>query len=136
MIQTQTILKVADNSGAKSVKCIKVLGKSTYASVGDCILVSVKSVRTAGLRPGAKGETFSTIQKGQIFKALVLRTKKNIARRPYGHVVSFQNNNVVLLGSQGQLLGSRIFGPITRELLLRKSIPSSSKVISQSKRML
>lgn len=118
MIQTQTILKVADNSGAKTAKCIKILTPRSYASIGDCILVSIRSVRG------------NTIQKGQIYKALVIRTKKS--RSPYSLRYTFLENEVVLINNQGNLIGSRIFGSITRDLRAR----NYRKIISQSKRVL
>jgi large subunit ribosomal protein L14 len=142
MIQTQTILKVADNSGAKTVKCIKVLNKSNVASIGDCILVSVRSVRS-GIA-GAKGNNniasttkrSSGVKKGQVYKALVIRTKTGVSNRPNGHHIAFQSNDVVLLSSgsanQDNLIGSRIFGPITRELRQK----NYKKIISQAKRMI
>lgn len=135
MIQTQTILNVADNSGARTVKCIKILNKSKFASVGDCILVSVRSVRSgcsAGSLNLTKKSGKSAMKKGLIFKALVVRTKKKISNRKYGHSLAFQSNDVVLINSQDHLIGSRVVGPITRELRAR----NLKKVISQSKRML
>jgi large subunit ribosomal protein L14 len=120
MIQTQTILKVADNSGAKTAKCIKILTQRSYASVGDCILVSIRCVRGG------------SIKKGQIYKALVIRTKKRQSRSMYGFRYVFQTNEVVLINNQGHLTGSRIFGSITRDLRAR----NYRKIISQSKRML
>jgi large subunit ribosomal protein L14 len=134
MIQPQTILQVADNSGAKTVKCIKILNsRSRYASVGDCILVSVRSVRSgsaSGPRLTSRG-----IQKGQIYKALVIRTKKGISNRIYGHSLAFPSNDVVLIDNQGGSIGSRIFGPVTRELL-DPALGFSKKIISQAKKML
>lgn len=123
MIQTQTILKVSDNSGAKTVKCIGFLNNiKKNAQIGDFIIVSVRSLaRKANLKK-TKGSSLklssskSTIQKGQIFKALIIRTKKGISNRKYGHGLSFLSNDVVLLDSKNDLVGSRIFGPITREL--------------------
>lgn len=126
MIQTQTILKVADNSGAKTAKCIKILGPRGSAFVGDCILVSIRSLRGR------------TIQKGQIYKALVIRTKKSQKISKCGHQFAFSSNSVALLApgkpasSDDNLIGSRVFGPITRELRAK----NFTKVISQSKRML
>ena len=131
MIQTQTILNVADNSGAKTVKCIKILKKSKFASVGDCTPVPVRSIRSS-LNDLTKKSGKSSMKKGLIFKALVIRTKKIISNRKYGHAPSFQSNDVVLINSQDHLIGSRIFGPITRELRAK----NLKKVISQSKRML
>lgn len=127
MIIPQTILNVADNSGAKTVKCIKILQKSGYASIGDYILVSVRSVRT-GRKAGKR------IKKGQIFKALVIRTKKGISNRIYGHSLYFSSNDVILLDSNGSAsLGSRIFGSVTRELLvgggLQKILTIAKKLV-------
>lgn len=118
MIQTQTILKVADNPGAKTAKCIKILTPRSYASIGDCILVSIRSIRG------------NTIQKGQIYKAPITRTKKS--RNMYALRFNFEENEVVLINDQGNLIGSRIFGSITRDLRAR----NYRKIISQSKRML
>ena len=153
MIQHQSILKVADNSGAKTVKCIKILNKSgKYAFIGDCIIVSVRSLKSGfGSRPADAGATHrtssptkaagggkrsTTIQKGQIFKALVIRTKKGVTykQRKCRHGVIFEDNEVVLLAGpgQGNLVGSRIFGPITRELRTK----NYRQVISQSKKIL
>lgn len=139
MIQIQTILKVADNSGAKTVKCIKILGKSKYASVGDCILVSVRSVRSNLLaqrkeksQQTHKKRGSSRVQKGQIFKALVIRTRKGAVNRPYGNSIFFQSNDVVLIDEQNRPIGSRTLGPITRELRAL----GRSATISQATRML
>lgn len=142
MIQTQTILKVADNSGAKTVKCIKVLNKSNVAHVGDCILVSVRSLRTGLVKEAnhITAKKSSTLKKGQIYKALIVRTKKGIVNRPNGHMIQFQSNDVVLLASsasakrtepQSNLLGSRVFGPISREFRAK----NYKKILSQAKRM-
>ncbi len=105
MIQTESRLKVADNSGAKEVLCIHVLGGSTrrYASVGDRIVVSVKSASPGG------------VKKGTVSKAVVVRTKKEV-RRKDGSSIRFDDNAVVLLNSQDEPRGSRIFGPVAREL--------------------
>jgi large subunit ribosomal protein L14 len=131
MIQTQTLLKVADNSGAKIVKCIGFIDTKKNAKIGDCIIVSIRSlVSRQKLKSGggtaAKNQqggsnlklnsSKSILKKGQIFKALIIRTKKGISNRNYGHQLSFNSNNVILLNNQGNLVGSRIFGPITREL--------------------
>lgn len=143
MIQTQTILKVADNSGAKTVKCIKVLGKSNNskhdsASIGDCILVSVRSIRSgSSVSTNSSSKTTnkkskSRVQKGQVFKALVIRTKKGLNGRLNGHRISFEDNEVVLINNQENLIGSRIFGPITREIRAL----NYRKVMSQSKKLL
>lgn len=132
MIQTQTILKVADNSGAKTVKCIKILSKSNTANVGDCILVSVRSIRS-GISIGNTGKKSSIMKKGQVYKALIIRTKKGISNRLNGHMINFNSNDVVLLSSNAQqdLLGSRVFGPLSRELRAK----NYKKIISQAKRL-
>ncbi|WP_419594951.1 50S ribosomal protein L14 [Thiolapillus sp.] len=106
MIQMQTILNVADNSGAKRVQCIKVLGGShrRYAGVGDIIKVSVKDSIPRG-----------KVKKGDVYNAVVVRTKKGV-RRPDGSIIRFDGNAAVLLNSQLQPIGTRIFGPVTREL--------------------
>lgn len=106
MIQMQTNLNVADNSGAKRVQCIKVLGGShrRYAGIGDIIKVSVKDAIPRG-----------KVKKGDVYNALVVRTKKGV-RRPDGSVIRFDTNAAVLLNNQHQPIGTRIFGPVTREL--------------------
>ncbi|MFP6807679.1 MAG: 50S ribosomal protein L14 [Pseudomonadales bacterium] len=106
MIQTQTYLDIADNSGARRVMCIKVLGgsKRRYAGVGDIIKVTVKEAIPRG-----------RVKKGQVLDAVVVRTKKGI-RRPDGSVIRFDGNAAVLLNAQKQPIGTRIFGPVTREL--------------------
>lgn len=106
MIQMQTVLEVADNSGAKRVQCIKVLGgsKRRYASVGDIIVVSVKSAI-----PRGKAE------KGKVYKAVVVRTLKEV-KRADGSSVRFDKNAAVLLSASKEMVGTRIFGPIAREL--------------------
>jgi large subunit ribosomal protein L14 len=106
MIQSETRLTVADNSGAKELYCIKVLGGSRrrYASVGDIIVVSVKEAI-----PNAK------VKKGEVLKAVVVRTKKEI-RRPDGSYIRFDDNSAVLLTAAMEPLGTRIFGPVAREL--------------------
>ncbi|WP_456378442.1 50S ribosomal protein L14 [Thiolapillus sp.] len=106
MIQMQTMLNVADNSGAKRVQCIKVLGGShrRYAGVGDIIKVSVKDSIPRG-----------KVKKGDVYNAVVVRTKKGV-RRPDGSVIRFDGNAAVLLNTQLQPIGTRIFGPVTREL--------------------
>lgn len=110
MIQMQSMLFVADNSGAKSVMCIKVFGgsKKRWAKIGDSIKITVKEAIPK-----------SKVKKGEIFDAVIVRTKKGV-RRSDGSLVKFDNNAVVLLNSQGQLLGSRIFGPVARELRCEK----------------
>jgi len=106
MIQTETVLQVADNSGAKRVKCIKVLGgsKRRYASVGDVIVVAVKEAMPNG-----------KVKKGEVQRAVVVRTAKEF-RRSDGSSIRFDENAAVLLSKQNEPLGTRIFGPVTREL--------------------
>ncbi|MEX1191995.1 MAG: 50S ribosomal protein L14 [Brumimicrobium sp.] len=106
MIQQESRLAVADNSGAKEVLCIRVLGgtKRRYASVGDKIVVSVKSAMPSG-----------GVKKGQVAKAVVVRTKKEI-RRADGSYIRFDDNAVVLLNPTNEMRGTRIFGPVAREL--------------------
>ena len=106
MIQTETKLNIADNSGAKKVQCIKVLGgsKRKYAAVGDVIVVSVKEAIPRG-----------RVKKGDIQRAVVVRTAKEI-RRVDGSAIRFDNNAAVLINNQLEPIGTRIFGPVTREL--------------------
>jgi|TARA_R110000824_G_scaffold399843_1_gene605913 large subunit ribosomal protein L14 len=106
MIQQETNLQVADNSGARRVMCIKVLGgsKRKYASVGDVIVVSIKEAIPRG-----------KVKKGEVMKAVVVRTAKDI-RRADGSVIRFDGNAAVLINAQGEPIGTRIFGPVTREL--------------------
>lgn len=106
MIQMQTVLDVADNSGARRVMCIKVLGgtRRRYAGIGDVIKVSVKEAIPRG-----------KVKKGEVLNAVIVRTKKAI-RRPDGSAIRFDENAVVLLNAQMQPIGTRVFGPITREL--------------------
>jgi large subunit ribosomal protein L14 len=106
MIQMQTNLDVADNSGARRVMCIKVLGgsKRKYASVGDIIVVSVKEAIPRG-----------RVKKGDVMKAVVVRTSKDI-RRPDGSVIRFDKNAAVLVDNKKEPIGTRIFGPVPREL--------------------
>ena len=106
MIQMQTNLEVADNSGAKKVMCIKVLGGShrRYAGIGDIIKVSVKDAIPRG-----------RVKKGEVYNALVVRTRKGV-RRSDGSVIRFDGNAAVILNNNLQPLGTRIFGPVTREL--------------------
>ena len=110
MIQMQTNLDVADNSGARRVMCIKVLGgsKRKYASVGDIIVVSVKEAIPRG-----------RVKKGDVMKAVVVRTAKDI-RRPDGSVIRFDRNAAVLINNQKEPIGTRIFGPVVRELRARR----------------
>jgi large subunit ribosomal protein L14 len=106
MIQQESRLSVADNSGAKEVLCIRVLGgtRRRYASVGDTIVVSIKQALPAG-----------DVKKGSVSKAVVVRTKKEI-RRADGSYIRFDDNAVVLLNNAGEIRGTRIFGPVAREL--------------------
>jgi len=106
MIQKESKLAVADNSGAKEVLCISVLGgtKKRYATIGDIIVVSVKNAIPSG-----------NIKKGTVSKAVVVRTKKEI-RRSDGSYIRFDDNAVVLLSATGEIVGTRIFGPVAREL--------------------
>ncbi len=106
MIQTETVLEVADNSGARRVMCIKVLGGShrRYAHIGDVIRVSVKDAIPRG-----------KVKKGEVLHAVVVRTKKGV-RRDDGSLIRFDSNAAVLLNPQKQPIGTRIFGPVTREL--------------------
>lgn len=110
MIQMTTILDVADNSGAKKVFCIKVLGgsKRKYASLGDVIVVSVKEAI-----PNAK------VKKGDVAKAVIVRTAKEVAR-PDGSYIRFDTNAAVLINAEGEPIGTRIFGPVARELRNRQ----------------
>ena len=116
MIITETKLNVADNSGAKIVQCIKVLGgsKRRYAGVGDLIVVSVKDALPNG-----------KVKKGSVHKAVIVRTKKEIFRKD-GSKVQFDNNSVVLTDEKGEPIGTTIFGPVTRELRYR----GQTKIIS------
>lgn len=106
MIQMQSMLDAADNSGARRLMCIKVLGGShrRYAGIGDVIKVSIKDAIPRG-----------KVKKGEVFNAVVVRTRKGV-RRPDGSLIRFDGNAAVLLDKQLQPIGSRIFGPVTREL--------------------
>ena len=110
MIQTESVLGVADNSGAKKVQCIKVLGgtRRRYAAVGDVIVVSIKEAI-----PNAK------VKKGEVKKAVVVRTSKEIGRRD-GSYIRFDDNAAVLITEQREPIGTRIFGPVARELRAHK----------------
>jgi large subunit ribosomal protein L14 len=110
MIQSETRLTVADNSGARVLYCIKVLGGSRrrYASVGDVIVVSIKDAI-----PNAK------VKKGEVHKAVVVRTSKEV-RRPDGSYIRFDDNSAVLINNQREPLGTRIFGPVARELRAKR----------------
>ncbi|MGO9921208.1 MAG: 50S ribosomal protein L14 [Isosphaeraceae bacterium] len=110
MIQMQTVLDVADNSGAKSVMCIKVLGgtRRKYASLGDVIVVSIREAI-----PNAK------VKKGEVAKAVVVRTAREVSR-PDGSYIKFDGNSAVLINKDMEPIGTRIFGPVARELRARK----------------
>jgi large subunit ribosomal protein L14 len=112
MIQAETKLQVADNSGAKKLYCIRVLGGSRrrYARIGDTIIVSVKEAI-----PNAK------VKKGDVMRAVVVRTKKEL-RRPDGSYIRFDDNSAVLINQQGEPIGTRIFGPVARELRAKKFV--------------
>ena len=116
MIQMQTNLDVADNSGARRVMCIKVLGgsKRRYASIGDVIVVSIKEAIPRG-----------RVKKGDVMKAVFVRTAKDI-RRPDGSVIRFDSNAAVLINNQSEPIGTRIFGPVPRELRAKNQM----KIIS------
>lgn len=106
MIQTESVVQVADNSGARKAMCIKVLGgsKRRYANIGDIIKVSIKEAIPRG-----------KVKKGDVMNAVVVRTRKGV-RRDDGSLIRFDTNAVVLLNAQKQPIGTRIFGPVTREL--------------------
>lgn len=110
MIQVETRLKVADNSGAKLLSCIKVLGgsKRRYAGIGDIIVVSIKDAI-----PNSK------VSKGSVMKAVIVRTKKEI-HRPDGSHIKFDDNSAVLINNQNEPIGTRIFGPVARELRAKR----------------
>jgi len=116
MVQMQTVLDVADNSGAKKVMCIKVLGgsKRKYASIGDVIVVSIREAI-----PNAK------VKKGDVAKAVIVRTAKEIGRAD-GSYIRFDNNSAVLVDNQHEPIGTRIFGPVARELRAKRFL----KIIS------
>lgn len=116
MIQERTLLKVADNSGARVVMCIKVLGGSyrRYANIGDLIKITVKEAIPRG-----------KVKKGEVLKALIVRTKKGI-RRIDASIIRFDSNSCILLNNNDQLIGTRIFGPITRELRSEKFMKITS----------
>ena len=119
MIQVQTLLEVADNTGARKVQCIKVLGgsKRRYAYVGDVIKVTVKEASPRG-----------KVKKGDVLNAVVVRTKQGV-RRADGSVIRFDTNAAVILNNQLQPIGTRIFGPVTRELRVG-GVESFMKIIS------
>ncbi len=110
MIQTTTVLDVADNSGAKKVACIKVLGgtKRRYATIGDVIVVSVKEALVN-----------SKVKKGEVARAVIVRTKREV-KRPDGSYIKFDANSAVMVTKEGEPIGTRIFGPVARELRAKK----------------
>ncbi len=122
MIFTGTILSVCDNSGVKWVQCLKILGKNPKApgKAGDIIVVSIKRTKS-----------FSKIKKKEIYKAIIVRIKKKICRED-GSSISFSKNSVILLNVKGSPIGSRIFGPVAKELRIKKNI----KLISLCTKML
>ncbi len=112
MIQSQSVLEVADNSGARKIMCIKVLGgsKRRYASIGDIIICSIKEISPT-----------SKVKKGSITRAVIVRTAKEISRSD-GSYIRFDNNSAVLINKNNEPIGTRIFGPVTRELRTEKFI--------------
>ena len=110
MIQIETVLDVADNSGAKRVRCIKVLGgsKRKYAGIGDIVAVTIKDAAPNG-----------KVKKGQLARAVIVRTKKEIRRRD-GSYIRFDSNSAVLIDADNEPVGSRIFGPVARELRAKR----------------
>jgi large subunit ribosomal protein L14 len=114
MIQQQTILKVSDNSGAKTVKCIKVLGgfKKKYAKIGDIIIVSVQKLRN-------KSKNTSKVKKGEVYRALIIRTKVRNQKKD-GSQIWFNENSITLLNKQDNPIGTRIIGPIPKVLKKKK----------------
>ena len=110
MIQPRSMLDVADNSGAKKVQCIRVLGGANkrYASLGDTVIVAVKEAAPDG-----------TVKKGQVVKAVVVRTRKEL-RRKDGSYIRFDRNAAVLINNEGEPIGTRVFGPVSRELRERR----------------
>lgn len=110
MIQMESVLEVADNSGAKQVRCIKVLGgsKRKYATLGDVIVVSIKDASANG-----------KVKKGQVARAVIVRTRKEVRRRD-GSYIRFDDNSAVLINKENEPVGSRIFGPVARELRAKK----------------
>jgi large subunit ribosomal protein L14 len=120
MIQQQSLLRVADNSGAKTAKCIKVLGgfKRKFAYLGNIIIVSIHQLRN-------KSKTTSKVQKGEIYKALIIRTKTKTKRKD-GSSVFFKNNCVSLINKQGNPIATRIVGPIPKSLKKKKFMKFTS----------
>jgi len=127
MIQEQTLVKISDNSGAKIAKCIKVLGgfKKKYAKIGDFIIVSIKELRN-------KEKENTKVKRGEVYKALVLRTKAIYNSKKLGSQIIFNENSVALINKQGNPIGTRILGPVLRALKkkkLQKFISISSELI-------
>ena len=122
MIQQQTILKVSDNSGAKTVKCIKVLGgfKKKYAKIGDIIVVSIQRLRNTSRKT-------SKVLKGMVFKALIIKTKTRYKKKD-GSILNLPNNSVILLNKQSNPVGTRILSPIPKQLKKKKFM----KIVSLS----
>lgn len=116
MIQQQTILKVTDNSGAKTVKCVKVLNgfKRRFAILGDAIIVSIQKLRN-------KARLTSKVRKGEVHKAIIIRTKKRTVKKD-GSLIFFRSNAVSLINQQGKPIASRIIGPLPKVLKRRKKI--------------
>ena len=116
MIQTESVLEVADNTGAKKLLCIKVLGgsKRRYASVGDVIVASVKEASPHG-----------RIKKGEVTRAVIVRTSKELRRRD-GSYIRFDSNSAVLVNKEGEPIGTRIFGPVARELRAKNFLKIAS----------
>jgi len=114
MIQQNTILKVSDNSGAKTVRCIKVLGgfKKKIAKLGNKIVISIQQLRN-------RSKTTSKVKRGEVYQAIVLKTKKNFIKKN-GFSTTFSENSVVLINKQGNSIGTRILGPISRALKKKK----------------
>lgn len=115
MIQEQTLVKISDNSGAKIAKCIKVLGgfKKKYAKIGDFIIVSIKELRN-------KEKDNTKVKRGEVYKALVLRTKAIYNSKKLGSQIIFNENSVALINKQGNPIGTRILGPVLRALKKKK----------------
>lgn len=116
MIQQQTILKVADNSGAKSVKCIKILNgfNRHFAVLSDIIIVSIQKLRN-------KARSTSKVQKGEVHRAIIIRTKKRVTQKD-GTITFFRSNAVSLINKQGKPLASRIIGPLPKKLKKKKNL--------------
>ncbi len=128
MIQQQTIVKVSDNSGARTAKCIKVLGgfKKKYAKVGDIIVVSVQELRN-------KEKEITKVKEGEVYKALVLRTKFKCTNKKIGYDILFEENSVALINKQDSPIGTRIIGPVLKKILKKKKF---QKFISLSSELI